>query len=237
ESPSTLTGDRFKLNLGRAERLFGSRRYQEARDAFASLAATAKGDDKELVELRLAECDYYLKRFRASRDALLPYLDNSARKAEARFFHLTATRAIGDIDTYVALARSLINDFPQESWAEEALNNLASHYIVQSDDAEAVRVLRQLYERFPESPHAVRAAWEIGWWAYKNGDLDEAIRVFEEAAAAMPRADWRPAWLYWAGRAHDRQGRTSTATARYRLVVADYLNSYYGRLAAKILEQ
>src|SRR5262245_4505540 len=40
ESPSTLTGDRFKLNLGRAERLFGSRRYQEARDAFASLAAT-----------------------------------------------------------------------------------------------------------------------------------------------------------------------------------------------------
>ena len=237
EKPALLTPDRFKLNLGRAERLFGSRRYPEARDVYVSLARIARGDDKELVSVRLAECDYYLKRFRASRDALVPYLDDAARKAEARFFHLTATRAMGDIDTYIALARGLVNDFPQESWAEETLNNLASHYIVQSDDAEADRVLRELYQRFPQGPHAVRAAWEIGWWSYKNGDLDDAIRVFDEAAAAMPRADWRPAWLYWAGRAHDRLGRTSTATARYRLVVADYLNSYYGRLSAKILER
>ena len=237
EKPALLTPDRFKLNLGRTERLFGSRRYTEARDAYVSLARIARGDDKELVSLRLAECDYYLKRYRESRDALVPFLDDAARKAEARFFHLTATRAMGDIDTYITLARGLVNDFPQESWAEETLNNLGSHYIVQSDDAEADRVLRELYRRFPQGPHAVRAAWEIGWWSYKNGDLDDAIRVFEEAAAAMPRADWRPAWLYWAGRAHDRLGRTATATARYRLVVADYLNSYYGRLAAKILER
>lgn len=237
EPPSLLTPDRFKLNLGRAERLFGSRRYPEARDAFTSLARVAGGDDKELVALRLAECDYYLKRFREARDALVPYLNDAARKAEARFFHLTATRAMGDIDTYLRLARGLVNDFPQESWAEETLNNLASHYIVQSQDADANSVLRELYQRFPQSPHAVRAAWEIGWWSYKNGDLDDAIRVFEEAAAAMPRADWRPAWLYWAGRAHDRLGQASTATARYRLVVADYLNSYYGRLATKILER
>jgi soluble lytic murein transglycosylase len=237
EPPSLLTPERFKLNLGRAERLFGSRKYPEARDAFASLARIARGDDKELVSLRIAECDYYLKRFRASRDALVPYLDDAARKAEARFFHLTATRAMGDVDAYLGLARRLVDDFPEESWAEEALNNLASHHIVQSEDAEADRVLRELYRRFPQGPHAVRAAWEIGWWSYKNGDLDDAIRVFEEAAAAMPRADWRPAWLYWAGRAHDRLGRTATATARYRLVVADYLNSYYGRLAARMLER
>jgi soluble lytic murein transglycosylase len=230
-----VTPERFKLDLGRAERLFASRRYEPARDAFAALARLASGDDKELVTLRLAECDYFLKKFRASRDALRPYLTGASREAEARFFHLTATRALGEREAYVALARGLANDFPQESWTEEALNNLASHYIVENDDAEADRVFRELYRRFSKGRHAERAAWKIGWWAYKNGEHAETVRVFEEAAAASPRADTRPAWLYWSARAHDQLGNESVANDRYRLVATDYLNSYYGRLAAKHL--
>jgi soluble lytic murein transglycosylase len=46
----------------------------------------------------------------------------------------------------------------------------------------------------------------------------------------------RPAWLYWSGRAHDQMGETAIANERYRLEVADYENSYYGRLSSKILE-
>ena len=237
EKPAPSTPERFQLELGRAERLFGAKRYSPARDAFEDLAPNASGEDKELIALRLAECDYYLRRHRASRDALKPYLQDAKREAEARFFHLTATRAVGDDETYVALARGLINDFPQDSWTEEALNNLASHYIIANDDAEADRVFRDMYQRFPQGRHAERAAWKIGWWAYKNGDPAEAARVFEEAAAAFPRADYRPAWLYWAARARDLTGEADVALARYRLVAIDYLHSYYGRLAAKVLEQ
>ncbi|MGH9349064.1 MAG: transglycosylase SLT domain-containing protein [Vicinamibacterales bacterium] len=235
EKPVLVTPDRFALELGRAERLFGARRYKPAHDGFASLSKVARGDDRELVALRLAECDYYLRRYRASRDALRPYLDDGKRKAEARFFHLTAIRALGDFETYVALARGLVNDFPQESWAEETLNNLASHYIIEDDDAAADGVFRELSRRFPLGRHAERAAWKIGWWAYKNGDPAEAIAVFEGAAAAMARADARPAWLYWAARSHDELGQRDAALARYRLVATDYFNSYYGRLASKIL--
>jgi soluble lytic murein transglycosylase len=236
EKPLTLTPERFQLELGRAERLFGSRRYEPARDAFAALAQTASGDDKELVALRLAESDYYLRRYRASRDALRRYLDDAKREAEARFFHLTATRALGDLDTYVALARGLVADFPQDSWTEETLNNLASHYIIQNDDAAADEIFRDLYQRFPQGRHAERAAWKIGWWAYTNGDLAETVRVFEGAAAAFPRADWRPAWIYWSARSHDGLENTEEANARYRLAATDYLNSYYGRLASRMLK-
>jgi soluble lytic murein transglycosylase len=237
QNGAPLTPELFKLELGRAERLFGSRRYDAARDAFVMLSRGAGGDDKELIALRIAESDYYLRRHRASRDALRPYLDDAKREAEARFFHLTATRALGDLDTYVALARGLIADFPQESWTEETLNNLASHYIIQNDDAEADRVFRELYRRFPQGRHAERAAWKIGWWAYKNGEVAETVRVFEEAAAAFPRADLRPAWIYWSARAHDGLGNTEQANSRYRLTATDYLNSYYGRLAARTLAE
>ena len=229
-------GDKFKLELARAERIFIARRWAQARAGFEPLAGFVTGDDKELVALRLAECDYYLDRFRASRDALRPFLKSASRKAEARFFYLTATRALGDNDTYVEEARALVDEFPDSTWAAETLNNLASHYVILDDDAMADEVFRELWRRFPQSRYAERAAWKIGWWAYKNGRFADAAQAFDAGAAAFPRGDTRPAWLYWSGRAHDQTGETAIAIDRYRLEVTDYENSYYGRLAAKILD-
>jgi soluble lytic murein transglycosylase len=228
--------DKFKLELARAERVFNARRWAQARAGFEALANLASGDDKELVALRLAECDYYLDRFRASRDALSPYLRSASRKAEARFFYLTATRALGDNEAYVEQARALVEEFPDSTWAAEALNNLASHYVILDDDAAADDVFRELFRRFPDSRYAERAAWKVGWWAYKSGRFADAAQAFDRGAAAFPRADTRPAWLYWSGRAHDQIGETALANERYRVEVADYENSYYGRLASKLLD-
>jgi soluble lytic murein transglycosylase len=228
--------ERFTLELARAERIFNARRWAQARAGFEPLANLASGDDKELTALRLAECDYYLDRFRASRDALRPYLKSAARKAEARFFSLTATRALGDNDTYIVEARALVDEFPDSTWAAETLNNLASHYIILDDDAAADEVFRELWRRFPGGRYAERAAWKIGWWAYKNGRFADAAQAFDSGAAAFPRSDNRPAWLYWSGRAHDQTGEPALANERYRLEVADYENSYYGRLASKLLD-
>ena len=233
---SSSLADRLDLELARAERLFSARRWAQARAGFDPLASITNGDNKELVALRLAECDYYLDRFRASRDALRPFLKSASRKAEARFFSLTATRALGDNETYVEEARALVNDFPDSTWAAETLNNLASHYVIVDDDAMADEVFRELWSRFPQSRYAERAAWKIGWWAYKNGRFADAAQAFEAGAAAFPRADTRPAWLYWSARAHDQMGEPAVANDRYRLEVRDYQNSYYGRLAARILE-
>jgi soluble lytic murein transglycosylase len=228
--------DRFSMELARAERLFNARRWAQARAGFEPLARLASGDDQELIALRLAECDYYLDRFRASHDALGPFLKSASRKAEARFFSLTATRALGDNETYVTEARALVDEFPDSTWAAETLNNLASHYIILDDDAMADTVFRELWQRFPDSRYAERAAWKIGWWAYKNGRFADAAQAFDAGAAAFPRGDNRPAWLYWSGRAHDQTGEPAIANDRYRLEIADYENSYYGRLASKILE-
>ncbi len=113
-------------------------------------AATA--DDAELAAIRIAECDYHLDRYRASREALRPYLHGGAREPEARFYYLSATRALGERATYVTLARDLITDYPESNWAEETLNNLASHYVTNDDDETADGVFRELSAAIPEGP-------------------------------------------------------------------------------------
>jgi len=223
--------DKVKLDRERAEALFAAKRWALARAAFEPLARVMDGNEAKLVALRLAECDYYLDRFRAARDQLNSMLDGGPYEAEARYVHLSATRGLGDQTTYVRLARQLAEDFPTSPWTEETLNALASYYIREDNDDEADRVFRTMAASFPRGRYGERVAWRIGWRAYRQGEYREAADTFERAAAVFPRADNRPGWLYWSARARDLLGDSSAAVDRYAVVIADYGNSYYGRLA------
>jgi soluble lytic murein transglycosylase len=234
--PITPGSPRFARELARAERLFAERRFAPAREAFDRLAATATGDQAELVQLRLVESDYYLRRYQRVREDLKPFLDRASRRAEARFFYLMTTRAAGSRDEYIALTRALVDEFPSSSWAEDALNNLASFHIVNDEDDQADAVLRELASRFPSGRYTARALWKIGWRAYRQARYAEAAEVFERAAVAFPRSDYRPSYLYWAARSRQQAGDAAASDAGLQLVVTDYANSYYGRLATAALK-
>ncbi|HET7220132.1 MAG TPA: transglycosylase SLT domain-containing protein [Vicinamibacterales bacterium] len=225
----------YKADLGRAAQLYGARRYADARAAFVMVQQEASGDDRELAELRIAECDFFLQRHLHALDGLRPWLDRGARQAEARFFYLSALRGLGRDDEFLGLTQALVRDFPDSSWSEEALNNLGTYYILKNDDAKAAEAFDELYRKFPNGPRAERAAWKAGWWSYKNGDYADTVRVFEQAAVAFPRSDYRPSFLYWSARAHGKLNAGQDAESRMRLILADYANSYYGRLAARTL--
>jgi soluble lytic murein transglycosylase len=234
--PPRRSAARTALELGRAERLFSAKAYRPARQAFEALEPVASGDDAELVTIRLAECDHFLKRYRQARERLAPLTNTGSRKEEARFFSLTATRGLGAHDDYVRLARTFVAEFPNSVWAEETLNNLATHYITSDDDEQADAVFREMYARFPQGVYAERAAWRAGWWAYRHGRQQDATAFFESAVATFPRSDYRPAYLYWSARARERLGDRQGAAAVYRIATADYLNTYYGRLAFSRLQ-
>ena len=222
----------YKADFARASILFGARRYTDARAAYEQVLSETSGDDREVAELRIAECDYFLSRYRAAMDGLRPHLERASRKAEAKFFFLSALRDSGQHDQYIAMTRALVDEFPGSSWSEEALNNLGTHYILTNEDEVAAKAFAELYERFPTGSRAERAAWKAGWWSYKNAEYANTVRLFESAAQAFPRSDYRPSFLYWSARSHANLDRRSEAMERFQVVHADYGNSYYGRLAA-----
>jgi soluble lytic murein transglycosylase len=235
ERLQTVPEDVTSRALARAEKLFTARRWADARAAFESIARGVQGDNKDLVALRLAECDYRLDRYRAARDGVTPFTSGSTLAPEARFLYLSAVKALGDRTAYVALSRDLVADFPESEWSAEALNNLAQYYLTGDEDDAADQVFREILVKFPRHRYAERAAWKAGWADYRARRFAEAAAIFEAASMTFPRADTRPAWLYWSGRARDQIGDQATANTRYRLEVTDYANTYYGRLATGIL--
>jgi soluble lytic murein transglycosylase len=236
--PAPPTPDRVKLDLTRAERLYNAGRYTDARKSFDSLRTLVAGDERQMVDLRLAECDYQLKRYQQAHDGLRAYIDRAKnRQQEAQFFYLNALRQLGRKDEYLALVRAFVDGNPNQPFAEAALNELGTYYILENDDAKAAEVFAEMYRLFPRGVYGERAAWKAGWWAYKNGEYAETIRVFESAAITFPRADYRPAWLYWTARARVAMNDRENAEAGFRQVIADYRNSYYGRQATHEVER
>ncbi|MFI5177258.1 MAG: transglycosylase SLT domain-containing protein [Vicinamibacterales bacterium] len=237
-SPFAPTPASYALDLGRAQQLFGGKRYSDARKGFEALRPLAAGDDRQLISLRLAECDYGLKRYAAARDSLRAYLEqNTAGSPEAQYYYLSTIRELGRGEEFVSLARAFVAANAASPLAEETLNDLGTYYIRQDDDRAAAAVFADLFHRYPSGVRADRAAWKAGWWAYRSADYGAAIAIFSEATTALRRSDYRPSWLYWTARAEAALGQRDAALDTYRVVVTDYRNSYYGREAARALER
>ena len=216
--------------LARADALFRTRRWTHAKNSYEQAKPFMTGADRMRVELRLAACEVALGRYREGRDALKPLLEGPLAD-EANFHYVNATRGLRQGDEHEKLARAYVDKFPGSAFADEVLNDLASKYIVDDEDGKAEAIFREIIERYPTGRFAERAAWKAGWWAYRAGRFDEAVRYFDGGSAQFPRSDYRPSWLYWSGRAAQQMGDVETGVARLRLAAIDYHNSYYGRLA------
>ena len=141
---------RFKLELGRAERLFGARQYTEARAAFVKVKGAADDDDRDARATCASPSATTTSRSTAPRKTVCVRTSRKAsRQGEALYFHALNDRALGDRVTYERTLRRVVEEFPTESWAEEALNNLATDQIVRDDDLGADGTLRELYAKYP----------------------------------------------------------------------------------------
>jgi soluble lytic murein transglycosylase len=220
----------FPQELARAEALYRARRWAPAKASYERIKPFATAENLERVSVHLAASDVQLKKYKAGRDALGPHLEGAFGE-EATYYFILATRGLGMKAEYERLTRAFVAASPASPWAEEALNELATGFIIDDEDDRADAVFREALERYPSGRFSERAAWRSGWWAYRQGRYRDAARIFDRGAASFPRSDYRPPWLYWSGRAAEQLGDLATAAARFTVAAIDYYNSYYGRLA------
>lgn len=231
--------DRYDRELARAHQLFAVGRYADAQDGYQLIADLATGDDRDLIALRLAICDYHRGRLTTAQQAINAYVhdsDDPARVPEARFYYLSAQRDRRQFADYIQRVAEFVEMYPASPFAARALDELGTHYILADEDAKAAATFLELYQRYPESPEAARAAWKSGWWDYRHGEYRRAIQTFESAFDTFSSSNYRPSWIYWAARAHRQLGDREAADTGFERVISYYRNSYYGREAARALQ-
>ena len=138
-----------------AERLFGARRYAQARVLAGRRRRRRRRQGAGRAARRRATSTW---RFQSARDALLPWTD-TARRRRRRSSALSATRELGEKAEYERLAHVLVNAFPTDTWTEEILNNLAAR---SSSPTTTPRRTRRSGNTCSDFPMAARVArWKI----------------------------------------------------------------------------
>jgi soluble lytic murein transglycosylase len=148
-------------------------------------------------------------------------------------YHLARlqTRRGGTPAAYDSVARK----FPGTPWGEEALLDAAFFYARDGRDDDALPYWRRLYEQYPQGKYADPTAFRVGWAELRAKNDDKAVEIFQAAAKRSGSNVWRPAFLYWAGRAQREGGHEDQARALFEEVLSRYKHAYHGRLAREAL--
>lgn len=230
--------DTFARDLTRAEALIAAGRPADAVPALEALLPLASAAETDRVSLRMAEAACALNRCATRLDSLRDLAARGVGDGEAQYLLTRALRQAGDTSGYLAEVQRLAaqpTGTASDGWAERALNDLGTQHILTSRDDEAAATFKTLFDRNPRGRYAERAAWKYGWASYRAREYREAARVFDLASATIPRANTRPAWVYWSGRAREALKERDASVQRLSLAVVDYGQSYYGRLASDAL--
>jgi soluble lytic murein transglycosylase len=128
----------------------------------------------------------------------------------------------------------------KHSYCDDALLREAEEWTSLGDARQVEAVLSSLPTRFPDGDNVAEAMWRLGWYAWRAGSYDDAIKWWQKQIELVPRDDsyfgeGEP--QYWLGRAHAAQGKTKEAIASWQAAVRIAPAAYYALLALNRLRE
>jgi soluble lytic murein transglycosylase len=97
----------------------------------------------------------------------------------------------------------------------------------EGDLARARELYTAIVKRAPDSPQAAAALWRLGWAAYREGRLEDAIRDFDRLGERELDALAALRGRYWRARAAERAGHADAAE-EFAAIAREFPLSYYG---------
>jgi soluble lytic murein transglycosylase len=232
--PPATPQEKMGRDLKKALVLFEAGEHRSAVKLFQALLLRKPAPaDADVIHVRLGRSLLEIgKRDDAARVALSAVKKGSAVEPEAAYFlaRIQSRRASSP-----AAFGSVATRFPGTSWGEEALLDGAAFYARSGKDDDALPFYRRIYEGYPQGKYIDPATFRVGFAEYRAARYDKAAEIFEAAAKARGSNLWRPAYLYWAGRAHREKGEEDRARALFEELLARYKFAYHGIRAREAL--
>jgi soluble lytic murein transglycosylase len=161
----------------------------------------------------------------------------AARTAQDSGSRAYALYGLGDMQNRRGRFRSARDAFkrvmsvaPNMLIAESALFAVADMDARLGRVAQAQEALNEIMLRNPLTPNRPRILWSLGWINFREGNFQEAHRLFESLLEERVRGrvgEGRPRILYWSGRSAVRLGRMDDARLRFGELMRDYPLDYY----------
>ena len=145
----------------------------------------------------------------------------------------------GQRDQAVALFRQLWEEFPNHSFADDAMHFAARIRRSQDRVEEAEQLLLEQIRRWPDGDMLKDATWLLMARPYLAGDYPAALRLADQMAGRTGEDDLfsRGRIAYFRARSLEEMGRWPEARAGFQGVVRDHPMGWFALLASQRLAQ
>jgi soluble lytic murein transglycosylase len=231
---TSLTSDELR---GLADAYYKAGRYEQAGDQYRALAMKFNLDTQTRAGFAVAAatCDLKLKRLTVTQaEALADTPDeNGARRL---YLLMELARNRNDLDQQTQIVDRMKRDYPQSPWLAEALFSSGNLYMLRKDYPRAVDYYTYLAAHFQGYKNSSPAHWRAAWLTYRQGQYDDAARMFAEQIRNYPGTPEAVSALYWRGRLYEtREHNSAQAAANYRTIVRVYQHFFYAQMARQRL--
>lgn len=119
---------------------------------------------------------------------------------------------------------------PSHSYSDDALLREAEEWASLKDDKKVEEALSSLPTKFPKGDNVAEAMWRLGWKAWRDKKLDDAIKWWKKQIELVPHDDsyyGEGQAQYWLGRAYLAKGNKKLALDTWEAGVKQYPAAYY----------
>jgi tetratricopeptide (TPR) repeat protein len=189
--PSAATTLEYKnCNYNVAYCYFKLKEYEQAGNFFEKQTRVVNSDKLRLADsyLRLADCRFVSSKYQAALDAYIKVIDLKSLDADYAYFQKALcygfisknNKKIEEFNAFLLL-------FPESGYRDDVLFELGNTYVVENNDALALKSYERLNTEFENSSFNVRALLRQGL-VYYNADKDQqALVKLKKVVADYPR--------------------------------------------------
>jgi soluble lytic murein transglycosylase len=225
--------------IGRAEKLYQSKRYADATqaysDAFARFPNTATAD----AQLRRVIAAANVRKIADAVMGLnaIPSSGGDTR-AEALYYVAQTYARQKQWEPARTTAEELKRAFPSSAFTPRTLVSLGQIAKDAKNDVDATYFARSAVSGYHDSIEVAQAQFDLAWQAHTDKNFAESSKMLTEHLAyyADKNTDNRGRAGYWAARDSERAGKLSEARALYHAVLGRYDANWYGYLAKQRLD-
>jgi TolA-binding protein len=179
-------------NYALAYAAFGGEQYRKAANYFERFL---RGDTKDKFTendavSRLGDSYFVLKSYG---NALENYNRIVAQHSQGQDYALFQRGIIqglqGSLDAKISTLNSVLSQFPNSDYADDAAFEIAYTYFLKSDGDRAKADLQAMIQKYPRSSYIPRALTTIGLIDYNAGNDDEAVNSFKRVVQEYSSTD------------------------------------------------
>ncbi|MBI4301461.1 MAG: tetratricopeptide repeat protein, partial [Chloroflexi bacterium] len=153
---------------------------------------------------------------------------------KALYYRGLAYDGLGDSSRAINEWERLVQNYPNDPWADDALWQIASTWEALNRYPEAALNYDRLGVSYPQSEYASKARFREGLSLYRLADYGGAAELWARLLVGDLSTEDRANVLLWQGKAYQSLGQTYEALASWEEAVAAQPDGYYGFRAEEL---